>query len=316
MHEFNLIQKYFTWNKPPSGVGVAVGDDAAVLNLSSNKQLVTSIDTFISGVHFPINTPPHAIEHKSLAVNLSDIAAMGATPKWFTLALTLPEIDSHWLQAFSKGLKQLAENYDCFLVGGDTTRGPLSISIQVMGDVDKGQSLLRSGAKIGDKIYVTGTLGDAAVGLQLIEYENNEFDQLSNQLFCEQRLNYPTPRVNEGVLIKHFASSCIDVSDGLLQDLSHILESSNVGATIDTSSLPLSNSLKSIEKEKAINYALTGGDDYELLFTVDPANESQFLMAINSDESYRCIGFITSNSGEVVDENDLLLKSVGYNHFD
>ena len=175
MGEFDLIEKYFTWEGSTSSVdtqtnvAVGIGDDAAVLNIPKLTQLVTSIDTLISGVHFPENTPPKAIGHKALAVNLSDLAAMGATPEWFTLALTLPDVNHEWLSEFSAGLKALAQQFNIMLVGGDTTRGPLSISIQVMGFVESNHALLRSGANTGDKIYVTGTLGDAAVGLQTIK---------------------------------------------------------------------------------------------------------------------------------------------------
>lgn len=311
MHEFNLIQKYFTWDNPPSDVLVAVGDDATVLDIPTDKQLVTSIDTLISGVHFPENTLANAIGHKALAVNLSDLAAMGASPRWFTLALTLPEIDEIWLESFSEGLKSLAQQHDCFLVGGDTTRGPLSISIQVMGLLDKGRALLRSGAKVGDKIYVTGTLGDAATGLQFIK---GSFE-LSRQdsVFYQQRLNYPTPRLIESSIIKQYATSCIDVSDGLLQDLSHILKASDVGAQLDLSALPLSSALKKLDREKAINFALTGGDDYELLFTIPEEQEDKFLKRISRKAT--CIGLITKHNQQITDETGVQLTSTGYNHF-
>jgi len=302
MHEFNLIQEYFTWDNPPSNISVAVGDDATVLDFPAGKQLVTSIDTLISGVHFPDNTPANAVGHKALAVNLSDLAAMGATPKWFTLALTLPEIDRDWLKGFSDGLKALADQHHCFLVGGDTTRGPLSISIQVMGLVDKGRALLRSGAKAGDKIYVTGTLGDAAVGLQ------SESDD-----FCKQRLNYPTPRLAESRVIKDYASACIDISDGFLQDLSHILKASTVGANLKLFSLPLSTSLKEMDQKIAMKHALSGGDDYELLFTIPEKKEKEFLTIIANKAT--CIGVINKSKEQITDESGNSLTSTGYNHF-
>lgn len=223
MSEFDLIGRYFTWDDIPKDVVTAVGDDAAVLDVPENRQIVTSIDTLISGVHFPENTSAKAIGHKALAVNLSDLAAMGAKPKWFTLALTLPDIDTQWLEDFSSSLKSLAKKYGIYLVGGDTTRGPLTISIQVIGLVEKGHSLLRGGATSGESIYVTGTLGDAAVGLQSIQ-QQKDLGSKVNKAFCEHQLNYPEPRLQESNIIRHFASSCIDVSDGLLQDLSHILK--------------------------------------------------------------------------------------------
>ena len=311
MHEFNLIQKYFTWENPPTDVAISVGDDAAVLDIPSGKQLVTSIDTLISGVHFPEDTPPSSIGHKALAVNLSDLAAMGATPKWFTLALTIPEIDEDWLSGFSKGLKSLAQQYNCFLIGGDTTRGPLSISVQVMGLVDKGGSLLRSGARVGDKIYVTGTLGDAAAALQNIQ-NNLKLSQQDSE-FCQQRLNNPTPRLVESNVIKSFASSCIDISDGLLQDLSHVLKASQTGAALNLSELPLSSALKGLGDNLASGLALTGGDDYELLFTIPESEESQFLDAMNS--SITCIGVVTKENQIITDEAGKHLTSSGYNHF-
>ena len=313
MDEFNLIDAYFNWGNSPSDVAVPVGDDAAVINIPAHQQLVISVDTFISGVHFPENTPTKAIGHKALAVNLSDLAAMGANPKWFTLALTLPEVDKNWLAEFTQGLKLLADEHHCYLVGGDTTRGPLSITIQVMGLVDKGKVMLRSGAKAGDKIYVTGTLGDAALGLQ----------QPDNK-FCKQRLDYPTPRVAESTLIKDYASACLDISDGLLQDLSHILKASNVGANLNLQDLPLSPSLSEIDRSEALQYALKGGDDYELLFTIPESKQLAFEekcqkvggVYINSAQhKYYCIGTISAQSSNIRDEKKQTLNVQGYNHF-
>jgi thiamine-monophosphate kinase len=311
MSEFDLIHKYFTWDNPPADIAIAVGDDAAVLDIPDGKQLVTSIDTLISGVHFPEDTSPKSIGHKALAVNLSDIAAMGATPKWFTLALTIPEINETWLNSFSKGLKSLAHQHNCFLIGGDTTCGPLSISIQVMGLVDKGRALLRSGAKIGDKIYVTGSLGDASAGLKNIQ-GNLKLSKQDSE-YCQQRLNDPTPRLVESDFIKSFATSCIDISDGLLQDLSHVLQASQVGATLNLSELPLSLALKGLDSDIATNLVLTGGDDYELLFTIPINNESQFLDKI--DHIVTCIGVITEEKLIILDEAGNHLTSSGYNHF-
>jgi thiamine-monophosphate kinase len=311
MHEFNLIQQYFTWDNLPDDISIAVGDDAAVLDLPKGQQLVTSIDTLISGVHFPENTLPSAIGHKALAVNLSDLAAMGAVPKWFTLALTLPAIDTVWLEEFSEGLKSLAQQHQCFLIGGDTTRGPLSISIQVMGFVGQGRALLRSGAKVGDKIYVSGTLGDAAAGLQ------NILGELAlsrdDAEFCQQKLNMPTPRLDESEKIKTFASACIDISDGLLQDLSHILKASDVGAILDLSTLPLSPVLSKLGNKQIRQFALSGGDDYELLFTVPESNEALFLEGMRNKVS--CIGHITIECGKIIDELGKELSTTGYNHF-
>ncbi len=323
MSEFDLIATYFTWKgleTSSKNIVKSVGDDAAVLSLKPNQQLVTSIDTLVPGVHFPENTAPYDIGYKALAVNLSDLAAMGSKPEWFTLALTLPEIDHDWLSEFSQGLKSLAQAFDIALVGGDTTRGPLAISIQVMGSVENGKALYRDGATPGDKIYVTGTLGDAAAGLVSIQKGLDLAKQEAE--FCKQRLNRPTPRILESELIKTFASACIDVSDGLLQDLSHILDQSrlklttdNLGAALDLSQLPLSNALESIDTEQALGFALTGGDDYELLFTIPENSESQFLeSSMKSEYKFTCIGSIT-NKNKIVDLNNNALEMNGYNHF-
>ena len=317
MGEFDLIETYFRWNKDSDDVLVGIGDDAAVLQLESNQQLVTSIDTLISGVHFPEQTSAAAIAHKALSVNLSDLAAMGADAKWFTLALTLPDIDHSWLKDFSTSLRALAEKNSVNLVGGDTTRGPLSISIQVMGTVENNVALLRSGAKLGDKIFVTGTLGDAAVGLMSIQGNMTLSDE--DKDFCEARLNYPTARLKESEAIKKYASSCIDVSDGLLQDLGHILKKSKASAVIDVDHLPLSESLQKLDVDQANKNALSGGDDYELLFTV-PVEQLQVFtekVILQSSTQITMIGEITKqeNVGVILDSKGVNLTAEGYNHF-
>ncbi len=333
MREFDLIARYFSWNDDfnkslAQGIALGVGDDAAVLDVPAGSQLVTSIDTLISGVHFPKNTAAHAIGHKALAVNLSDLAAMGATPAWFTLALTLPEINTDWLDGFNQGLKTLAQQHRIALVGGDTTQGPLSISIQAMGFVDKGKAMLRSGAKAGDRLYVTGSLGDAAAGLQA-HLDNLELPEADRQ-YCRKRLDYPQARLAESRVIKDYAGSCIDVSDGLLQDLTHILQASGrsgvkLGAKLDSCKLPLSAALKRLDQNLARQFALSGGDDYELLFSIPQEKEAQFLEAMARRElvGVSCIGEITDceslmsedTANYIVDENNTPLKPAGYNHF-
>ena len=315
MHEFDLIKEYFTWDNPPTHVIKSVGDDAAILEIPSHQQLVTSIDTFISGVHFPENTPVEAIGHKALAVNLSDLAAMGATPRWFTLALTLPDINPSWLTEFSQGLKALAQEYNCFLVGGDTTRGSLSITIQVMGVVDKGKALMRSGAKVGDGVYVTGTLGDAAIGLKTIQTDFSMPKE--HRDYCQKCLNKPTPRLRDSEIIRQFASSCIDISDGFLQDLGHILKASDVGAQITLANLPLSTALKALPRKIAINATLSGGDDYELLFTIPEKNKGLFKKYAKKGGGgyYKRIGIINHRSGSIIDGQGERLSSIGFNHF-
>lgn len=337
MNEFDLIETYFTWDKPSqtsnqvsavsnsSCIVKSIGDDAAVLSLNPKQQLVTSIDTLVSGVHFPKNTAPFDIAHKALAVNLSDLAAMGAKPEWFTLALTLPEITHAWLSEFSRGLKTLATEVGIALVGGDTSSGPLTISIQVMGSVTAGQALYRNGAKSGDKIYVTGTLGDGAAGLAYLQNNLTLTERAAD--YCQQRLNRPTARLNHSALIKNFASACIDISDGLLQDLSHILKQSSLasadhsatnhslGAEITLFQIPLSEALSSINKQQALEFALTGGDDYELLFTVPEALHAEFLALSKASEChFSCIGTITPAAG-IIDSNNNPLNITGFKHF-
>lgn len=321
MSEFNLIETYFTWDDKSAGgtsnIITGIGDDAAVIDIPHDKYLVTSVDTSIAGVHFPIDTPANNVGHKSLAVNLSDLAAMSAIPKWFTLALTLPSIDKpediQWLENFSRGLKKLANYSECELIGGDTTQGSLSITIQVMGVVDKGAALLRSGANTGDLIFVTGTLGDAAVGLATIISGLKIVNQ-ADLAYCQQRLNAPTARVREGQLIKQFASSCIDLSDGLLQDLGHILKASQVGASINTRKIPLSHALSRLNNKVALQSALSGGDDYELLFTIPRQSKDAFIKAANFQVT--CIGEINQNTNIILDQNGDLMTASGYNHFD
>ena len=268
MNEFDLIHNYFTWPIKDSSIALGVGDDAALFSLEQGFQLVTTTDTLTEGVHFSASTPAKDIAHKSLAVNLSDIAAMGAMPKYFTLAITLPKIDQSWLQEFSQSLRHLSEKYKVSLVGGDTTRGPLNISITMIGMVESSKALTRSGAKLGDGVYVSGTVGDAGFC----------YWKLSKGLLPSsqeiKKLNCPIPRVELGLELKNLASSCIDISDGLEQDLSHILKASSVGAVIEVKKIPISKALKAhIKDTNEWSIPLCGGDDYELCFTIPRGNE-------------------------------------------
>lgn len=317
--EFDLIQDYFNWQHTSDSVPIGIGDDAAVLNLPDNQkqQLVISVDTFIEGVHFPKNTPADAIGHKALAVNLSDLAAMGAEPAWFTLALTLPEANPTWLHDFSNGLKTLADQHNITLIGGDTTRGILSITIQVMGFVDTGEALLRSSATLKDKIYVSGSLGDAAIGLALLQarLESQSISQHAHQ-YCQDVLNYPQPQNPLSKIIKPYTNACLDISDGLLQDLGHILKASKVGACLDLDKIPLSDSALENGRKSALPYALTGGDDYQLLFTVAEKNEQRLLHAIaKTNYKINCIGEINNQIGKVTDHLGNLIRTKGYQHF-
>jgi len=272
MDEFKLIQNYFNWPLTDPNVELGVGDDAAIFNLDLGYQLVTSTDTLLEGVHFFKDDSPENIAYKSLAVNLSDIAAMGAIAKWFTLAITLPKLDEIWLKKFSESLKDTSSKYNVSLIGGDTTRGPLNITITMMGVVEKSKVIKRSGANNGDNIYISGEIGDAALCLKKI----NEGEKPGKAEMV--KLNRPIPRLNLGRALNGVASSCIDISDGLEQDLSHIIKASKVGAIIDVQKLPLSQSMANyIEGNNDWSVPLCGGDDYELCFTVPKNFNSEII---------------------------------------
>ena len=272
MNEFELIQNYFNWPLSDSTIELGIGDDAAIFDLDSGYQLVTTTDTLSEGVHFFKDTSPEDIAYKSLAVNLSDIAAMGATAKYFTLAITLPKLDETWLEHFSKSLKEASKKYNVSLIGGDTTRGALNITITMMGVVEKSKAIKRSGAMSGDNIYLSGEIGDAALCLKKI----NEGEKPHKAEMI--RLNKPIPRLELGIAIKGIASSCVDISDGLEQDLSHIIKASRVGAMIDVQKLPLSQSMANyIVDNDDWSLAVCGGDDYELCFTASESLNSEIM---------------------------------------
>ena len=278
MGEFDLIARYFTHPARPDGaVALGVGDDCALLAPKPGMQLAISSDMLVEGRHFFPDVDPEALGHKALAVNLSDLAACGAKPLAFTLALSLPRVDEAWLAGFSRGLLALADAHGCELVGGDTTQGPLNICITVFGEVPTGQALLRSGARPGDDIYVSGTLGDARLALDaLLGHIALPAEVLAR---ARQRLERPTPRVALGLALRGVASSAMDVSDGLLGDLSHILKASGVGARIDTSlttdliaEKAYSTGASGVFDAKLLHQCtLAGGDDYELAFTAPTA---------------------------------------------
>ncbi len=309
MNEFDLIREYFTWPIKDSSVALGVGDDAALFSLDQGYQLVTTTDTLTEGVHFNTNTSAKDIAHKSLAVNLSDIAAMGAKAKYFTLAITLPKIDKSWLQEFSDSLRQLSMNFKVSLIGGDTTRGPLNITITMIGIVESSKVLKRSGARPGDGIYVSGTIGDAGYC----------FWKLSNGLIPSnqelKRLNCPTPRVKLGLELKNLASACIDISDGLEQDLSHILKASSVGAVIEVEKIPITEALHvHIKDTNDWSIPLCGGDDYELCFTIPEGNEEALLIISEScNVDITKIGIVSESLGLQIDGFDGPRKS--YQHF-
>lgn len=282
MDEFDLIRKYF-YRKDhalPASVRVGIGDDAAVCVAPAECELTTTTDLFIAGTHFLESAAADHIGHKVLAVNLSDLAAMGAEPLWFTMTLSLPAVDEPWLQDFAAGLFALADHAGIALIGGDTVRGPLGIGIQATGAVPVGKALLRSGAKAGDVVYVTGSLGDAALGLKVAR-DGVHFSEIADTWFIS-RLEQPTPRLEIGKKLQGVASAAIDISDGLVADLGHICRQSDVGARIEIEALPLSGPYRDVLATVGYELALTGGDDYELCFTA-PADKADVIAKIASE---------------------------------
>lgn len=318
MNEFDIIREYFA-PQPVTrpDVVLGIGDDAALLTVPAEHELVVTTDMLVGGVHFPEATDPQSIGHKALAVNLSDLAAMGATPAWFTLTISLPQADAAWLQSFAQGMFSLARQHQVVLVGGDTTRGPLTLSVQAMGFVPRRQALTRTGAKPGDRIYVTGHLGDAALGLLLLQGRLQMPEEY--QRLVVERLNRPLPRVAAGLALRGVASACIDVSDGLVADIGHILEASQAGARVQLNRLPLSLAYDSVFEQIGWEPALSGGDDYELCFTV-PVEHDEELRKAAARFGVPCvqIGEIESHPGlRLVDAQGALYspKITGYDHF-
>ena len=265
--EFELIYRYFSSFGRGDAVELGVGDDCAILRIEPGERIVTSVDTMVAGRHFPDGAFPEDIGYRAVAAATSDLAAMGARPLGMTLALTMPDADDLWLHAFSEGVGQAARAFELPLVGGDTTRGPLTISVQVMGAVPADQVLLRSGARPGDRVCVSGTLGDAAAGLAL---ETGGLSvSLENAEYLASRFHRPMPRLALGRQLLGLATACIDISDGLLADAGHVASASGVRIAIEADWLPLSPALLALEdRDQALRWALAGGDDYELCFTL------------------------------------------------
>lgn len=300
MGEFELISRFFAnCGAKRSDAALGVGDDGAVLQVRDGYDLVVTTDTMVVGTHFFPDDNPRALGHKLVAVNVSDLAAMGAEPAWLSLALTLPAVDEAWLSAFAAGLSETADYYQCQLVGGDTTRGPMSLTMIAKGTVPRGKALTRSGAKVGDYIYVTGTLGDAALGLKLCQGLHEVSKKHQSHIL--QRFHYPSARVALGQALRNLASSAMDLSDGLYSDIQHILKRSNVGASIDVSRLPLSQALKdSCDTSTALQLALSGGEDYELLFTVPEARRGSLEVLLSPyGIPVTCIGRVTGLAGKL-----------------
>lgn len=316
MNEFEIIQRYFAQpTLQRSDVILGCGDDGAIVQIPSGHQLVVSIDTLIESVHFPINTAAYDIGYKSLAVNLSDLAAMGAEPTWATMALTLPDNNESWLQEFSRGFFDLANFFNVQLIGGDLTCGPvLTITVQAHGIVPSGAALRRDGATVGDSVYITGTVGDAGLALQLQKLQQT----VPTDLLA--RLNRPLPRIAAGIALRKIAHSAIDISDGLVADLNHILENSHVGATINLDRIPVSKTFnQNSTATQLLPVALTSGDDYELCFTVPAQHEAALKIALNKlDCGYQKIGVIEKTPGLRLlnaDGSLLHLNNDGYMHF-
>ena len=267
--EFELIGRYFArLGAQRADVRIGVGDDGAVLIPPASRELVAVTDSLVEGVHFPRGSPPASVGHRAFAVNLSDIAAMGAEPAWALLALTIPESDESWLGEFARAAGDLCRRHGVALIGGDTTRGPLSITVTIIGIVPIGVALERKGGQPGDAVFVTGSPGDSAAGLALEQNRLHVADRMAAQILRDRFL-FPTPRCEVGVALRGLASACIDVSDGLGGDLEKLCAASGCGAEIDAATLPVSDALiNAVGREVAREYALTGGEDYELLFTV------------------------------------------------
>lgn len=319
MKEFELINRYFKGRGiSRRDVNLGIGDDCALVTVPQNCQLAVTTDTLVEGVHFFEDISPRALGHRALAVNLSDLAAMGAEPTWVSVALTLPTIDSLWIAEFTEGMHEIAEYFNVQIIGGDTTQGPLTITICAKGTVPEGKALRRSGAKVGDWIYVTGPLGDAGLAIEArkqginidpthLEYLNNRFD-------------YPTPRVAAGQVIRGLATSAIDVSDGLLADLTHILEMSQVNAEINVESIPTSEAMKaSLDFNKQLPFILSYGDDYELIFTVPDNNKGMLDLKLSQyGVDITCIGQIKSGNGkiELLKNGEMFnFEQQGFEHF-
>jgi thiamine-monophosphate kinase len=331
--EFQIIKKFFQHEQadllltenPLASVVLGIGDDCALLQIPADKQLAVSVDTLVADVHFPADADADDVAERALRVNLSDLAAMGAEPLWFTLALTLPKnsamCSEAWLRLFSRGLFRVANEFKIVLVGGDTTSGPLSITIQVMGAVAKHEALRRDGASIGDFVCVTNFVGDGAAALAMIQHKfpyklpvNDEH----NTYLCN-RFYRPIPRFKESFLLRKIASAALDISDGLVADLTHICEASDLGALIDVENLPLSPALIAMNNpDQAYRWALSGGDDYELCFTVSPEKMPELAMFIAQGKlNATVIGEMVAGEGVVCElqGEPFLIDQPGYQHF-
>ncbi len=316
--EFTLIARHFT--RPVKRARLGVGDDCALLAPAPGHEFAVSTDMLVAGTHFLAGTDPRRLGHKSLAVNFSDLAAMGAQPRYATLALALPDAGDAWVEQFAAGFFALAERHGVELVGGDTTRGPLAICVTVFGEVPNGQAIRRDGAAIGDDVWVSGTLGDAALGLMALK--SDAMLDAADRAFCVGRLESPEPRIDLGLALRGVAASMIDLSDGLAGDLAHIAHASGVGARINVDALPLSTALRRQSQARRLRCALSGGDDYELCFTA-AVEQHELVVAVG-----RSVGLAITRVGSMfaaaanspelmlVDSDGRILPPMtGFDHF-
>ena len=321
MNEFELIDRHFRRAPRNADVRIGIGDDGAVLAPSPGMEYVLTIDMLVEGRHFAAGCDPRALGHKTLAVNLSDLAAMGALPRFVLLAGALPEPDTAWLDAFMRGFDALAAEYDVELIGGDTTRGPRTFSVTAIGELPAGSALVRSGANPGDVVYVSGRLGDAALALAA-DAGRTTVDAESLEILA-RRLEEPQPRVALGVALRGVASAALDISDGLSGDLGHVLAASRVGAMLDLAAIPCADALRAKleggERDLALSLLLAGGDDYELCFTASPALRERIdTIALALGLPLTPIGSITVDAALVVnDEHGTPLAALprAFDHF-
>jgi thiamine-monophosphate kinase len=318
LSESELITRFFgNCGAQRRDVTLGVGDDAALLECPPGAQLVATTDTLVAGVHFPRSVPPAAIGHRALAVNLSDLAAMGARPAWALLALTLPEADEQWLTEFAAGFSALARAHEVALVGGDTTRGPLTVTVQLLGHVPHGRALTRSGGRPGDLLFVSGSPGDAGAGLAI--EQGRLIAPADAAPYLRERFLLPTPRVALGERLRGYARACIDVSDGLLGDAAKLASASGAGLEIWFMDLPVSRALSAaLGPDAARELALTAGDDYELVFAVDPARAAELERELPPSQwNYRQIGVLRAAPGAAVTRDGTVMEfsHSGYQHF-
>jgi thiamine-monophosphate kinase len=319
MTEFELIRRFFTHRTPRTSLGV--GDDAALVRVGARSELAISADMLVAGRHFLADADSALLGHKSLAVNLSDMAAMGAAPRWATLALALPRIDEKWLAGFARGFMTLARRFKVDLIGGDTTRGPLTISVQIMGEVPRGKALRRDGARVGEDVWVSGSLGGAAMALDLDPRDTRI--GAAGRGALEERLHAPTPRVALGLGLRGVARSAIDISDGLVADLGHICERSHVGATIHWEAIPALPIVRAYaQSDRGARCLLAGGDDYELCFTAPRTKRAAVMRAAaRARVAVTLIGEVTRAKRDtpvvLLDSvgRPMKVRSRGYDHF-